>query len=194
MSRPPRDGYTFNGVQLGLGSPIINLPKRRRYVGPDEFTIQRHLIDALRGEISKATGERPAGGGLTGRYPELNTLYAVPNGGHRLKAAAGKAKAEGQLRSVSDLVLPAPRYPFHGLYLEVKTPAGYLRDDQRQFLELMLERGFYGAWIQGTQEGVDLVSRYLDLPRWPEPPQLLELRRLRIQQLTLHPVSRSSNG
>ena len=173
--RKRRDGFSFNGVQLGLGSPLREVTPRRRYVGPSEFQIQSQAVDLLRGPIGR-DGFRPPGGGLSGRYPELNTLYAIPNGGHRLKLAAGRARAEGALRSASDLVLPAPRYPFHGLYLEVKTPDRRLRIDQRAFLLTMIERGYAGTWAQSTQEILDLVIAYLELPAWPDPPVILEQR------------------
>ena len=41
-----------------------------------------------------------------GKYPELAWLYAVPNGGLRSKAVAGKLKAEGTRRGVPDYLWP----------------------------------------------------------------------------------------
>ena len=39
-----------------------------------------------------------------GRMPELAAMYAIPNGGARSKATAGKLKAEGVKAGVPDIV------------------------------------------------------------------------------------------
>ncbi|MBF0384149.1 MAG: hypothetical protein HQL69_24315, partial [Magnetococcales bacterium] len=45
--------------------------------------------------------------------PELNLLAAIPNGGHRLKATAGKMKAEGVKAGFPDIIFPVARGGFH---------------------------------------------------------------------------------
>lgn len=45
----------------------------------------------------------------SGKYPELNLLYHVPNGGSRHKAEAGRLRAEGVKAGVPDLCLPVAR-------------------------------------------------------------------------------------
>jgi hypothetical protein len=115
-------------------------------------------------------------------------LYAVPNGGHRLKVAAGRAKAEGQLAGMADLVLPAPCYPFHGLYLEVKVPGRRARADQRAILEALVAQGYAAADCQGTQEILDVILAYLALPRWPDPPELLERRGAALARIQPRPL------
>ncbi|MFL5909445.1 MAG: VRR-NUC domain-containing protein [Gaiellaceae bacterium] len=187
MPRPKRDGFSFNGVQLGLGSPLINAPPRRRYVGPSEHQIQCAAVDRLLGKFTRE-GLREPGAGCTGQHPELALLYAVPNGGHRLPVAAAKAKAEGQLVGMADLVLPVPRYPFHGLYLEVKVPGKRARPEQRAVLEALVGEGYAVADAQGTDEVVDVVLEYLELPRWPAPEELLERRRRILAQLQPRPL------
>lgn len=55
----------------------------------------------------------------SGKYPELNLLYHVPNGGSRHKAEAGRLRAEGVKAGVPDLCLPVARGQYHGLYIEL---------------------------------------------------------------------------
>jgi hypothetical protein len=51
-------------------------------------------------------------------YPDLKWMYHVPNGGHRNKATAARLKAAGVKAGVPDVVLPAPKGIYHGLYIE----------------------------------------------------------------------------
>jgi len=54
------------------------------------------------------------------RYPELELLYHIPNGGYRYKTTARRLKAEGVKAGVPDICLPVPRGGYHGLYIEMK--------------------------------------------------------------------------
>jgi len=54
------------------------------------------------------------------KYPQLRWLHAIPNGGHRSKAQAGKLKAEGVKSGVADLCLPVARRGYNALYIEMK--------------------------------------------------------------------------
>jgi hypothetical protein len=56
------------------------------------------------------------------KHPELELIYAIPNGGHRHKAVAAKMKAEGVKDGVPDMCLPVARGPYHALYIEMKAP------------------------------------------------------------------------
>ena len=60
----------------------------------------------------------------SGKYPELNLLYHVPNGGSRHKAEAGRLRAEGVKAGVPDLCLPVARGQYHGLYINGNAAAG----------------------------------------------------------------------
>ena len=76
------------------------------------------------------------------QYPEYRgLLFAVPNGGARSKATAGKLKAEGVVAGVADLILLIPmvirtnlgKRIWHGLCIELKTPQGRQSKEQRQW-------------------------------------------------------------
>ena len=55
-----------------------------------------------------------------GRMPELEYMYHVPNGGKRDAATATALKRQGVKAGVPDIVLPAVRAGYHGLYIELK--------------------------------------------------------------------------
>lgn len=54
------------------------------------------------------------------KFSELTWLHAIPNGGDRSKAQAGKLKAEGVRKGVADLCLPISRHGYNCLYIEMK--------------------------------------------------------------------------
>ena len=106
---------------------------------------------------------------LRGSYPDLRWLHAVPNGGNRDKAAAGKMKAEGQAPGVPDLSLPVPRAHrtriFHGLWIELKKAGGCPSPDQWEWL-LHLHRSGYAAHLVNCPiVARKLVTDYLSLSR-----------------------------
>ena len=137
---------------------------RKRFPEQDA---QVALLEVLVGKCGK--GPRVPGAGLTGKWPELGLIYAVPNGYAKSAGAAGRAKAEGLLPAVPDLVLPVARFPFHGLYLEGKVLGKYPDKLQREYMAALVEQGYAALVFRGVQEGVDGVLRYLARAPWTEP-------------------------
>lgn len=69
------------------------------------------------------------------QYPHLFRLFfAVPNGGSRNKAEAGKLKAEGARRGVADLILLIPNYYYNSLNIEMK--AGSRQSEDQKLYEI----------------------------------------------------------
>ena len=96
------------------------------------------------------------------RYPELRYMYHVPNGGYRNKAEAGRFKAQGVKSGVPDIVLPAARGQYHGLYIELKrTEGGKLSADQRDWLEFLTEQGYFAVICKGWEEAKNAIEGYL---------------------------------
>lgn len=97
------------------------------------------------------------------RYPELRYMYHVPNGGYRNKAEAGRFKAQGVKSGVPDIVLPAARGQYHGLYIELKrTEGGKLSADQRDWLEFLTAQGYFAVVCKGWEEASHAIRSYLD--------------------------------
>ena len=111
------------------------------------------------------------------RLPELPTvepgvrltdyLIHIPNGGKRGKAEAGRFKAMGVKRGVSDLLLPIPHRGFAGLWIEMKAPYTDSRDknypskEQKEWLARMQLAGYQTAVCYGWLNAKMTIQRYL---------------------------------
>jgi hypothetical protein len=96
--------------------------------------------------------------------PEL-LIFAVPNGGLRSKAEAARMKWTGVLAGIPDLAIVTPGGRVH--FIEVKTPAGRLSDEQRAIWNALVAlgtptaicrsideaRSAFAAWGLVTREG-----------------------------------------
>lgn len=94
--------------------------------------------------------------------PALKNIYAIPNGGKRGKAAAGKMKAEGQRAGMPDLCLPVALLGYHALYIEVKTPKGRASPIQKEVIERLRNQGNAVAVVRSLEAFIILVDTYLD--------------------------------
>lgn len=87
-----------------------------------------------------------------GRMPELEYLHHVPNGGKRDKATATALKRQGVKAGVPDIVLPAVRAGYHGLYIELKAGRNTTTDNQKRWLEYLRQQGYYTAVCYSWQQ------------------------------------------
>ena len=116
-----------------------------------------------------------AGLALAKIHPDTKWVHAIPNGGERSAATAGKLKAEGVRKGVWDVFVPIPRQGKCGLYIEFKVPArrthknGGLSDEQIKFGETVHE--FYRmkvcyTWREAAQALCDYLSIEYQEERW----------------------------
>lgn len=96
--------------------------------------------------------------------PDLELLFAVPNGGHRHPATGAKLKAEGVKPGVPDLFLPVPRHGFHGLWLELKTElkASKVSAVQDWWLNSLSNQGYKTVVCKGWDSARNEILEYLN--------------------------------
>jgi len=88
------------------------------------------------------------------RRTQPDLLFAIPNGGWRGKAAAGKLRAEGVLPGVWDLFAPE-----RGLWIEMKrSDQGTLSEAQREFGRTMLAAGYRCMAAWGRDDAIGQVE------------------------------------
>ena len=108
------------------------------------------------------------------QWPEYRgLLFAIPNGGARSKATAGKLKAEGVVPGVADLILLKPHFrqgvyfsgmiplDAYGLCIEMKTPKGRQSPEQKAWQAKVEEMGYKYAVCHSLDEFMNTINNYL---------------------------------
>ena len=99
-------------------------------------------------------------------HPVLKWVHAIPNGGLRHKAIAGKMKAEGLKAGVLDIFVPIPRTDYHGQYIEMKFGKNVLTTNQKDFMVFVSDQGYQTDVCYTWIEAAVSIFKYLglDLP------------------------------
>jgi len=97
----------------------------------------------------------------SGKIPELALMYAIPNGGKRSKAVAGKLKAEGVKAGVPDICLPVACGKYHGLYIELKAEGGRASDSQRSWMVALAAQQYRVHLCVGWHAAKAVIEEYL---------------------------------
>lgn len=94
--------------------------------------------------------------------PELNNLFAIPNGGMRHPAVAAQLKAEGVVPGVPDLFLAWPAHGASGLFIEMKRRVGgKLSPAQTLWRERLAKCGYRVRICKGWEEATAEIINYL---------------------------------
>ena len=85
-------------------------------------------------------------------------IHAIPNGGARSKATAGRLKAEGVVSGVPDLFVPAWR-----LWVEMKrTKGGSLSPEQKDIIRQLESVGYWVIVGKGADDAKRQISAFFD--------------------------------
>ena len=97
------------------------------------------------------------------RWPELDLIFHIPNGGARRKSEAARFKSLGVKPGVPDLFLSVPRGEYHGLYIELKRlRGGRVRDDQKKWIAALRAQGYRVEVCKGWQAAAEVIREYLE--------------------------------
>ena len=99
--------------------------------------------------------------GVLAVYPILRWVFAVPNGGYRHPATAGKMKSEGQKAGVPDILFPVPLGAHIGLAIEMKVGRNKPTKKQEAWLDMLHECGWSVHVCYGADEAWSVLMDYL---------------------------------
>lgn len=95
------------------------------------------------------------------QYPDLELLFAIPNGGHRNIVTAAKMKREGVKRGVLDICLPVPKGKYHGFYGEMKVGRNKPTTEQQWWITQLSALGYRVELAYSAEEMFELIVEYL---------------------------------
>lgn len=99
---------------------------------------------------------------MEGRWTELRTLHAIPNGGSRNPIEAVHLKQQGVKPGIPDVFLPVARGGFHGLYIEMKRrKGGRVSPEQRAMIEVLRGQGYRCEVCKGWEEAKNTITEYM---------------------------------
>lgn len=147
------------------------------YVNRIEFKIVTTRVNILNGQLDLFKGESLAmardlehhaqvaviNWANCNRYkhPELELIFAIPNGGHRHGLVARKLRDEGVKAGVPDLFLPVPRGRWHGLFIEIKEGKNKTTPLQREWISNLCQQGYKVDVCYGSEQAIESLEWYL---------------------------------
>jgi hypothetical protein len=113
----------------------------------------------------------------TGMYPDLELMYAIPNGAKlpyvkskgrsgkvsRWSPEAAKLKAEGLKSGVPDIHLPVKRGKYIGLWIEMKWGKNVTSATQKQWLDSLAKQGHFCVVCYSAEEAIAMTVKYLSM-------------------------------
>lgn len=98
---------------------------------------------------------------MSGKYPELEMMYHIPNEGKRGRYYATVQKRIGLKAGVPDLCLPIARKGYHGLYIEVKAIDGRTSPKQQEWIDKLNEQGYKAVVCYGADAAIEVIADYI---------------------------------
>lgn len=96
------------------------------------------------------------------RYPALELLHAIPNGGSRNLIEAKHLKEQGVKAGIPDICLPVPSRHHTALYIELKRrKGGRVSEAQKKVMFKLRKYGNMAVVCYGWEEARDAILNYL---------------------------------
>ena len=96
------------------------------------------------------------------KYPQLDLMFHIPNGGSRDLIEARHMKEQGVKAGVPDICLPVPSGRYTALYIELKRrEKGSVSDEQRGWIAALNRVGCKAVVCRGWEEARRVIEDYL---------------------------------
>ena len=111
---------------------------------------------------------------MSGKYPDLEYIYHVPNEGKRSQWYGRQLVSAGLRSGVPDLVLPSPRGQYHGLYIELKVQGRKPTENQKKWMGYLGRKQYCTMVCNGFAEAKKAIEEYMELPQFGAPRKILK--------------------
>lgn len=98
---------------------------------------------------------------VRGKYPELDLIFHIPNGGKRNAKEAYYLKKQGVKSGVPDLFLPVSRHGYHGLFIEMKFGKNKTTLNQKNYIIALKEQGYAVNVCYGWESAQRVIEKYM---------------------------------
>jgi len=115
----------------------------------------------VKGDVMSEHDEQATLFAIASYRPELRWMFAIPNGGYRTKATAGKMAAEGVKAGIWDVFVPIPSNGYHGLFIEMKFGRNKLTELQQEFFDYATQQGYCCKVAYSAEEAIEIIDEYL---------------------------------
>jgi REP element-mobilizing transposase RayT len=95
------------------------------------------------------------------QMPELELMFAIPNGAYKSKYAQKLFKSTGLKAGVLDVFFPVPRCGFNGMFIEFKSESGRLSPAQKWWIENLRKQGYLVTTCRDWELAGVMVTAYL---------------------------------
>lgn len=96
------------------------------------------------------------------KYPELQWMFHIPNGGSRDVIEAKHLKDQGVKSGVPDIFLPVPRGKFNGMFIEMKFGRGKTSENQDTWIAQLNDFGYRAVVCHGFEEAKKDIEDYME--------------------------------
>ena len=94
------------------------------------------------------------------QYPELEWMYAVPNGQMRY----GMPMEPGMKKGIPDIHLPVARRGYSSMYIELKWGKNKPSASQETWIDALRNLGNHVVVAYGADDAIREISLYLGIP------------------------------
>jgi len=126
---------------------------------------KKYSISASESDHQKSVIEWAQRKDILRKYPDLELLFHIPNGGSRNKAEAANLKLQGVKSGVPDLTLPVAKGQYHGLFVEMKKLGGTETKNQAWWRERLLNQGYLSVVCHSCTAAIMTIEAYLNLEK-----------------------------
>ena len=100
---------------------------------------------------------------MSKRWPELRTIYHIPNEGKRSRAQGKELRDAGLKAGVPDLCLPVSRGGSNALYIEMKKDRSCrCTKEQLEFQNALVRSGNCCCICYGAEDAINAIRRYMN--------------------------------